>query len=195
MLILILGLILFLGTHALSMARETRAGLIARLGEGPFKGLYSAVSLIGLVLIVYGFGVYRASGYVQVWNPPVWTQHLALALMPVAFVLLAAAYTRGRIRRAAKHPMLAAVKVWALAHLLANGDLGSMLLFGLFLAYAVVDRIAVKRRAPEAHAHEEVVVSGWGADIAAVAIGLGLYLAFAFWLHPLLIGVSVMPGR
>lgn len=195
MLILIAGLVLFLGTHAFTMAREPRAALIGRIGAGPYRGLYSLVSLIGLVLIVYGFGAYRASGYVPLWDPPVWTRHLALTLMPISFVLLAASQTGGRIRRAVKHPMLAAVKIWAFSHLLANGDLGSVLLFGLFLAYAVVDRIAVKRRAPEAHAHEEVVVSGWRADIAAVVIGLGLYVAFALWLHPVLIGVPVMPGR
>jgi uncharacterized membrane protein len=146
MAILILGLIVFIGAHAFTMARAARARAIARLGEGPYKGLYSLVSLLGLILIVWGYGSYRAGGYVQVWDPPVWTRHLALPLVWLAFVAMVAAYIPGRIRRALKHPMLAGLKIWALAHLLANGDLGSIILFGALLAWAVVARIAAKRR-------------------------------------------------
>jgi uncharacterized membrane protein len=146
MIILILGLIIFIGAHSFTMAREPRAQAIARLGEGAYKGLYSLVSLLGLVLIIWGFGAYRAEGYIQVWNPPVWTRHLALLLVWPAFVAFAAAYLPGRIKGALKHPMLAGLKIWALAHLLANGDLGSMLLFAGLLAWAVAARISTKRR-------------------------------------------------
>lgn len=196
MTLLVLGLIVFLGTHAFSMARKARASLVGRIGEGAYKGLYSLVSAVGIVLIAIGFGRYRAEGYIPVWDPPVWTRHLALLLVWFAFVALAAAYLPGRIKRALKHPMLAAVKVWALAHLLANGDLGSILLFGSFLVWAVLARISAKRRdvaaehgAPRGSAHET------RNDILAVVVGTAVYLAFMFWLHPLLIGVPVLPGR
>ncbi len=196
MAILILGLIIFIGTHAFTMARGARSQAIARLGEGPYKGLYSLVSLIGLVLIVWGYGDYRAGGYTQVWNPPVWTRHLAVLLVWPAFVAFAAAYLPGRIRRALKHPMLAALKIWALAHLLANGDLGSMLLFGGLLAWAVVARISTKRRDEVLdHGGPAAAPAGWRNDILAVVIGVAVYLAFVFWLHPWLIGVPVLPMR
>jgi uncharacterized membrane protein len=194
MTILILGLIVFIGAHAFTMAREPRARAIARLGEGPYKGLYSLVSLIGLLLIVWGFGAYRAGGYTQVWNPPVWTRHLAILLVWFAFVAFAAAYLPGRIRRALKHPMLAGLKIWALAHLLANGDLGSMLLFGGLLAWAVVARISAKRRDEVLdHGGPATTPAGWRNDILAIAIGTAAYLVFLIWLHPLLIGVPALP--
>ncbi|MFD0936725.1 NnrU family protein, partial [Methylobacterium trifolii] len=147
MLILILGLVLFLGIHAFSIARAKRAEVIGQVGENRFKLGYTLLSALGLVLIGVGFHQYRAAGYIPVWDPPVWTRHLALLLMLPVFVLLAAAYLPGRIRARTKHPMLLAVKIWATAHLLANGDLGSMLLFGGFLAWAVAARISAKRRA------------------------------------------------
>ena len=196
MTLLILGLALFLGTHAFTMARGSRAAAAARLGEGPYKGLYSLLSLAGILLISVGYGQYRADGYVPVWEPPVWTRHLALLLVWFAFVAFAAAYLPGRIKTRLKHPMLAGVKIWALAHLLANGDLGSILLFGSFLAWAVAARISAKRRdevvphgGPAAHA------AGWRNDVLALVIGTVAYLAFAFWLHPWLIGVAVVPTR
>jgi uncharacterized membrane protein len=196
MFLLILGLVVFLGTHAFTMARARRAALVARLGEGPYKGLYSLLSLIGIVLIAYGFGQYRAGDWINVWYPPVWTRHLALTLNIFAFIFLAAAYIPGRIKRALKHPMLAAVKIWALAHLLANGDLGSILLFGSILAWAVMARISAKRRRDEVrdHAGPAVEPAGWRNDAIAVAVGLVAWFAFARWLHPWLIGVSVWPG-
>jgi uncharacterized membrane protein len=194
MAILILGLIVFIGAHAFTMAREPRARAIARLGEGPYKGLYSLVSLIGLVLIIWGFGEYRAGGYTQVWNPLVWTRHLAVLLVWPAFVAFVAAYLPGRIRRTLNHPMLAGLKIWALAHLLANGDLGSMLLFGALLAWAVAARISTKRRDEVLdHGGPAAAPAGWRNDILAVAIGTALYLVFLLWLHPLLIGVPALP--
>ncbi|KQP42844.1 NnrU family protein [Methylobacterium sp. Leaf104] len=201
MLILILGLVLFLGTHAFSMARARRARVIGEVGEGRYKLAYTLTSLLGLVLIGYGFHLYRESGYIAVWDPPVWTRHLALLLTALAFVALASAYLPGHIRARAKHPMLLAVKIWATAHLLANGDLGSILLFGSFLAWAVIARISAKRRAlaPGAvvaqHAGPAAAPAGWRNDALAVVIGLAVWFAFARYLHPLLIGVAAWPGQ
>jgi uncharacterized membrane protein len=196
MLVLVLGLIVFLGSHIFTMMRGARAGAIARLGERPYKALYSVVSAIGLVLVIWGFGRYRANDWIDVWYPPVWTRHLALLLVWAAFICLAAAYLPGRIKAALKHPMLAGVKIWALAHLLANGDLGSMLLFGSILAWAVLARISVKRRRDEVvdHAGPLAAPSGWRNDILAIVVGTVAWFVFARWLHPVLIGVPVWPG-
>lgn len=196
MTLLVLGLIVFLGAHAFSMARQQRAVVVAKIGAGPYKGLYSLVSLIGIVLISIGYGQYRQTGYIPVWDPPVWTRHLALLLVWFAFVCLAAAYLPGRIKRALKHPMLVGVKVWAMAHLLANGDLGSIILFGSFLAWAVAARISVKRR-DEAVPHGAPLKppSGFRNDALAIVIGTVAYIAFVVWLHPALIGVPVLPTR
>lgn len=199
MLLLILGLVLFLGTHASSMARGPRARVVDRIGEGRFKLGYTALSLLGLVLIGVGFHDYRLNGMIQVWDPPVWTRHLALSLVLLAFISLAAAYLPGHIRAKAKHPMLLAVKIWATAHLLANGDLGAILLFGGFLAWAVAARISAKRRAlaPGAIAAQHGAVAaprGWRNDALAVAIGVAAWFVFARYLHYPVIGVSVWPG-
>ncbi len=187
MAILIAGLVVFLGVHTFTMFRTPRAALAARLGEEPYKGLYSLISAIGLVLIVWGYG--QTPKYI-LYDAPLWGRHLNLLLMLVALICLAAAYTpTGHIKKTLKHPMLVAVKIWALGHLLANGDLASLLLFGTFLAWAVVDRIAVKKRG-EAGPATSPKLSG---DLIAVVIGFAAYLAIAFWLHPLLIGVPVLP--
>jgi uncharacterized membrane protein len=193
--LLVLGLVLFIGIHSFSMARGPRATLIGTIGEGAYKGLYSLLSLAGIVLISVGYGQYRANGYIPVWDPPVWTQHLALLLVLIAFICFVAAYLPGRIKSRLKHPMLAGVKIWAFAHLLANGDLGSILLFGAFLAWAVAARISLKRRDVAAQHGGTAAPAGWRNDILAVAIGTVVYLAFVFWLHPWLIGVSVLPTR
>jgi uncharacterized membrane protein len=195
MTLLILGLVIFLGTHVFTLAREPRAALVGRLGEGPYKGLYSLLALAGIVLIAVGFGRYRANAWVDVWSPPVFTRHLALLLVWLAFVALASAYLPGRIKGALKHPMLAGVKIWALAHLLANGDLGSILLFGSILAWAVAARISVKRRDETKDHGGEAARPSARNDVLAVVIGTAAFLIFAIWLHPLLIGVSVWPGR
>jgi uncharacterized membrane protein len=194
--LLLLGLVLFLGTHAFSMARARRSAVVAKVGEGPYKGLYSLLSLTGIVLISIGYGQYRASGYIPVWDPPVWTRHLSLLLVWFAFVLISAAYAPGHIKARLKHPMLAGVKIWAFAHLIANGDLGSILLFGSILAWAVLARISVKRRDVAAqHAGPVAAPAGYRNDVLAVVIGTVIYAAFIFWLHPLLIGVPVLPMR
>src|SRR3954447_23477237 len=192
MTLLILGLILFLGTHAFTMARGPRARLRERLGEGPYKGLYSLLSLRGIVLIAVGYGRYRAAGYIPVWDPPVWTRHLTLLLVWFAFVAFAAAYLPGRIKGALKHPMLAGVKIWAFAHLLSNGDLGSIILFGSFLAWGVYARIAVKRREAAGEiTNTRAVVSGWANDAVALLLGTFIYLALGYVFHPVIIGVPV----
>jgi len=147
LLVMIAGLALFLGVHTLTTQRELRARAVASLGEGGYKIFYALVSLAGLVLIVWGFAQYRATGWIDVWYPPKALKHVAVALMLPAVILVVAAYIRGRIYTTLKHPMLAGVKLWALAHLLANGDLGSIVLFGSFLGWAVFDRISLKRRA------------------------------------------------
>lgn len=193
MALLILGLVLFLGVHAFTMARAPRAALIARIGEGPYKGLYSLLSIAGIALIAIGFGRYRAAGLIPLWEPPVWTRHLALILVWPAFVMVVATYFPGRVKRALKHPMLAGVKLWAVAHLLANGDLGSVLLFGSILVWAVAARISAKRR-DEAGDHGGPVTAPASPrnDLIAVALGTAVWLAFLFRLHTWLIGVPVL---
>src|ERR1700745_15658 len=144
--VLVLGLIVFIGSHALTMARDARAGLVARIGEVPYKIVYSLVAVIAIALIAWGYGQYRATGWIQVWTPPGFMRHVTVALMWPSIVCIAAAYSPGHIKNMLKHPMLVGVKLWAFAHLLANGDLGSIVLFSSVLAWAVVDRISLKRR-------------------------------------------------
>ena len=191
MLILVLGIVVFLGVHSLTAFRETRTGLIERFGAGPFKGIYSLAALAGFALIVWGFSRYRAEGLIIMWTPPTWTRHLTIALMWFAFVALACINPApGRIRGWLRHPMLVAVKVWALANLLANGDAGVMLLFGSFLAWAVFDRIAVKKRGDMGARR---IASFTRADAIALGAGTLAYVAVMV-LHPVLFGVAVI-GR
>src|SRR5579864_976142 len=183
--VMILGLVIFLGVHVLPTRRELRAQTIAALGEGGYKIGYTLVSLTGIVLIVWGFAHYRATGWIDVWDPPKALRHITVALMLPAVILVVAAYIRGRIYPSLKHPMLAGVKLWAAAHLLANGDLGSIILFGSFLAWAVFDRISLKRRADPGA--PPIPVGGPGNDLIAVAVGVIAYLALAFAFHPVVI--------
>jgi uncharacterized membrane protein len=195
---MILGLVLFLGAHTLTTQRDLRARLVATMGEGGYKIGYGLVSLAGLALIVWGFATYRAAGMIDVWEGLVpagllhGLKHVTVALMLPAVILVAASYIRGRIYAIVKHPMLAGVKLWAAAHLLANGDLGSIILFGSFLAWAVFDRISLKRRA-DAGA-PPIPVGGIVNDVIAVAVGIVAYLALAFAFHPVVIGVPVVGG-
>jgi uncharacterized membrane protein len=188
--LLVLGLLLFLGAHTFTTLRPARAAAIGRLGEGPYKGLYSLVSAVGLLLMIWGFGRYRSAGYIQVWNPPFAIFHpIALVLLWFAFVALVSTYAPpSRIKSLLRHPMLVAVKVWALAHLLVNGDLGSMLLFGALLAWAIYDRIAVKRRGDQG---APSVASFGRNDLIVLALGTAAYLA-VMWLHESLIGVAAV---
>jgi uncharacterized membrane protein len=187
--VLALGLAVFIGAHVFVTRRDARAALIGRIGEWPYKGLFSLISLAGLVLIVWGYAQYRATGYVQVWVPPTWMRHVTVALVWPAIILVTAAYIPGNIKRTLKHPMLAGIKLWAFAHLLSNGDLGSIILFGAILAWAVYDRISLKRRT-DAGA-PPIPVGGWRNDALAVVVGTILYLALGFVFHPLFIGVPV----
>jgi uncharacterized membrane protein len=187
--ILIVGLLIFLGIHSIRIvAPEWRDRRIAAIGEGPWKGLYTLISLVGLVLVIWGYSRARAVAPV-LYEPPVWTKHIAVTLMLFAFVSLAVSLLpAGRLKPALKHPMLVSVKIWALAHLLANGDVASLLLFATFLLWAVVDRISVKRRG------EGVPVRGpaiW--DFAAIASGALLYVLFVWRLHEWLIGAPPIP--
>ena len=190
LLVMILGLVLFLGAHVFTTRREARARAIASMGEGGYKIVYAVVSALGLALIVWGFAHYRAHEWVQIWTPPKALRHLNVLLMLPAVILVAASYIRGRIYVTLKHPMLAGVKLWALGHLLANGDLGGIILFGSFLAWAVFDRISLKRRT-DAGA-PPIPIGGIGNDLIAVAVGVVAYLALAFAFHPVVIGVPVM---
>ncbi|MFZ0987141.1 MAG: NnrU family protein [Xanthobacteraceae bacterium] len=183
----ILGLVIFLGTHVFVTMRDHRAALVARIGELPYRGLFSLVSIVGIVLIGYGFAAYRAAGPIMVWYPPVWTRHIVVALMWPASIMVAAAYIPGNIKRVLKHPMLVGVKTWAFAHLCANGDLGGIILFGSVLAWAVYDRITLKHR-KDAGA-PPIPVGGAKNDIIAIVVGTIIYLALGFVFHPIVIGV------
>ncbi len=183
----ILGLAVFLGIHVFVTMRDRRAAVVTRIGEWPYRGLFSLVSIIGIVLIGYGFAAYRAAGPIMVWYPPGWTRHIVVALMWPASIMVAAAYIPGDIKRVLKHPMLAGVKTWAFAHLCANGDLGGIILFGSVLAWAVYDRITLKRR-KDAGA-PPIPVGGTKNDIIAIVVGTLIYLALGFVFHPIVIGV------
>jgi uncharacterized membrane protein len=187
MLILIAGLVLFLGAHSISIvASGWRNRTAARIGERTWQGLYGLVAIAGFVLIVWGYGLAREEPLL-LYAPPLWLRHLVLLLMIPVFPLLLAAYLPGRIRSATKHPMLAAVKIWAFAHLLANGTLPDVVLFGSFLAWAVMDRISMKWRSP-------LPVQGAppsrANDLIAVIAGLALYAVFVLWAHVWLFGVA-----
>jgi uncharacterized membrane protein len=188
MTLLILGLVLFFGIHSVAMlSPTTRSRAIHRLGEPAWKGLYALVSLAGFVLICYGFGSARQTPVI-LYSPPIWLRHLALLVMLPVFPLLIAAYLPGRIKAAAKHPMLAAVKLWAFAHLLANGSLADVLLFGGFLSWAVADRISVKRRSTP-QVLRTAPPGPWN-DVIAIVLGLAIYALLIGWAHLRLFGVA-----
>ena len=191
--VLILGLAVFIGAHVFVTRRAARAALIARIGEWPYKGLFALVSLLGIVLIAWGFGHYRAAGVIQVWAPPTWTRHVTVLLMWPAAILVTAAYIPGNIKRGLKHPMLVGIKLWAFAHLLSNGDLGSIVLFGAVLAWAVYDRITLKHRTDPGGL--AIPQGGLRNDVIAIVVGTILYLALGFVFHPLFIGVPVFGTR
>ena len=193
MTVLLLGLVVFLGVHSVSIAAPGwRSAQVARFGDRGWKGLYSVVAGIGLALLIVGYGMARREPVV-LYTPPPALRHLALVVMLPVFPLLFAAYLPGRLSRLAKHPMLLATKLWASAHLLANGNLGDVLLFGAFLAWAVADRISVKRRRPdEAHAVPGAPPGPMN-DAIAVAGGLAVYAVTVLWAHRWAFGVSPLP--
>lgn len=185
---LILGLLLFLGTHSIRIVADGwRAAQVGRLGLNRWKGLYSLVSALGLGLVVWGYGLARAEPVV-LWLPPAWTRHLAALLTLPAFILIAAAYVPGsRIKAALGHPMVAGVKVWAVAHLLSNGNLADVLLFGAFLLWAVVDFSSARRR--DRAAGIAYRPGSAARDGMAIAAGASVWALFAGFLHLWLIGV------
>lgn len=188
MVMMLLGLFVFLGIHTVGSLRGLRAKLIAQLGEGAYKGFFSLLAVSGVLLTAYGYALWRAAGPAVIWTPPAGMRHLALLLMVFSAIALVAAYVPSHIKALLKHPMLVGVKIWALAHLLANGDLASIVLFGAILAWAVYDRIAVKRRG----APLPVAPKNYSGDVLAVAGGLVLYAALAYLFHPYVVGVSVI---
>jgi uncharacterized membrane protein len=189
LLVLVLGLILFLGPHVLVTMRPQRAAAIKSLGEWPYKGLFAVVSILGLYVSGKGFGMYREAGEIAVWSPPYVMRYLTQLLMWPACICVAAAYLPGDIKLILKHPMLVGVKLWAVAHLLVNGDLGGIILFGAVLAWAVYDRITLKRRSDPGG--PLIPLGGRRNDIAAVIVGTILYLALGLVFHPLVVGVMV----
>ena len=188
MIYLLIGIFLFLGAHSVRIwADPWRERMLARLGEARWKGLYALTSAIGLGLLIWGFGLARQEP-VQLWTPPNGMRHLASVLMLGSFVLLAAAYVPGnRIRARLRHPLVLSVKLWALAHLLANGNLAHGVLFGAFLVWAVLSFRAARRRDRLAGMGPDT--GSTGATGVAVALGVAAWLAFTLYLHGLLIGV------
>jgi uncharacterized membrane protein len=189
--ILILGLALFLGAHIFVTFRDDRAKMIARLGMNGYRALFALNTLIGLALIVWGYANYRAHGWIQVWSPPEFMRHITIGLMLFAVIFATAFFIPSHIKTKLKHPLLASVKTWALAHLLSNGDLGSILLFGSFLAWGVYARIAAKRRGDRGTV---TAPAGWTNDSIVVVLGIVIYLALGYVFHPVVIGVPVF-GR
>lgn len=191
MTLLISGLVVFFGAHLFSALRSREAGkdLRVKMGYGPYMGLYSLVSIIGFVLIVYGYGASRGGDVLYV--APSWGRHVNMLFMLISMILLIASQLpAGKIKKVTKHPMLLSVKLWAFGHLLANGELNSVLLFGSFLAYAVFDRIMVKRRGDTGvGSHVQLSTP---MDIVSVVVSVGLWAALVYYLHPILFGVPVI---
>ena len=188
MTVLVAGLLLFLGTHSVRIfADEWRSAQIERIGEKPWKALYSLASVLGLGLIVWGYGMTRAEP--ALWQPPGWLRDAASALVLVSFVLIAAAYVpRNRIKAALGHPMLAGVKTWAFAHLIANGRPGDLVLFGAFLLWAILAFRSSRRR--DRAAGKTYPAGALAGDVSTAVAGVVAWVVFAFWLHAWLIGVS-----
>ena len=191
LLILIIGLVVLLGAHVFVTFRAARANLMARLGQNGYRALFSIVAIVGLALIIWGYGEYRAHEWVQVWSPPAFMRHITVGLMLFAVIFITAAFIPCHIKMKLKHPMLASIKTWALAHLLSNGDLGSIILFGSFLAWGVYARIAAKRRGDLGATTEP---AGWTNDLIVIVLGVVIFLALGYYFHPYVIGVPVF-GR
>ena len=192
MLLLAIGLALFFTVHLVPTAPGLRAGLVDRFGRVGYAAAFSVLSVVALAIIVIGYQKLQLhpGKNPQLWLPPVWTKHLAFTLMLPAMILLVAAYVPSNIRTAAKHPMLLAVKIWALAHLLANGDLAGVVLFGSFLAFAIYDRISVKHRS--ALGPLGAAQPSWIGDAIAIAVGFALFAFMLLWGHQHLIGKALL---
>jgi uncharacterized membrane protein len=191
LMILILGLVIFLGTHVFVSFRGARADAIARMGQNGYRALFAVISIAGLALIVWGYGQYRAHEWIAIWSPPAFLRHITVSLMLFSVIFMTAVFVPSHIKARLKHPMLASVKTWALAHLLVRGDLGSILLFGSFLAWGVFARIAAKRRSDGG---VTAAPSGWINDVIVVVLGIVIFLALGYAFHPIVIGAPVF-GR
>jgi len=188
MTLFVAGLLVFLGIHSISIvAPRWRDAQAARMGENAWKGLYAVASIVSLVAMIYGYGIARQLP-VMVYAPSMALRHLAFLLMLPVFPLLVAAYLPGRIKRLARNPMLLAVILWAASHLLANGTLNDLLLFGAFLVWAVADLISVSRR-PNVRPVPSAPASAIN-DVIVVVAGLGLYAFMLLWAHARVVGVS-----
>lgn len=186
--IFVLGLLLFFGIHCISIVNDPwRNRMVDKIGKWTWKGLYSIVSIFGFIMMVWGYGITHYDTP-TLYSPLMPLQHSSVLLLLPVFPLLIAAYFPGRIKKLTKHPMLIATMLWATAHLFSNGSLVDVILFGSFLIWAIVDRISLQRRQlrPTPGAPHTVFN-----DIIACIAGLGLYVAFIFWLHELIIGTSV----
>jgi uncharacterized membrane protein len=189
--VLIVGLVIFVANHLFVTRREARAAAIARVGKPVYFVLFGLISLVALALIVWGYASYRVHEWIDIWQPPGFMRHVTILLMLLAVILAIAAFIPSHIKAKTKYPMIAAVKTWALAHLLSNGDLGSILLFAAFLAWAVIARISLNRRAD---AVLPVAPAGYTNDVIVVLVGAVVYLALGYAFHPVVIGVPVF-GR
>ncbi len=183
------GLVLFFGTHVFSAVRNRSGeGLPDILGRGPYMAIYSVLTAAGFIALVWGYAMVKP--WIYLADPPPWMKHITMALMLPAIILIVAAYVpTGFIKKAVKHPMLTAVKLWALAHLLVNWDVGSLILFGSFMAFGVIDRIAVKRRGDVGAANATPNVLG---DLIAIAVGAALYGLLVYQVHAILFGVPIL---
>lgn len=184
------GLAVFFGTHYFTVIRRRDGtGIADRMHRGAYMGLYSLLTAVGFVAMAWGYGMMKP--WIPIYTPPSWGRHVTMALMLPAMILIVAAYMRpiGFIKKAVKHPMLLAVKIWAFGHLFANGDLASIILFASFLLFGIVDRIAVKRRGDMGAASANPNVLG---DLLSIAVGFALYLLLIYELHYILFGVDVL---
>lgn len=187
MTILVLGIIAFFAVHSVSIINENwRNGVVERIGLKAWKGAYTVIALAGFIMICYGYGLARQDPVV-LYSPPAWARHITMLLMLFVFPLFLAANLPGKIRAAAKQPLLAATKIWALAHLLANGTLADVLLFGSFLVWAIVDRVSMKSRTQRPIPG---LTSPYN-DVIAIVLGLVIYAVFIFWGHAALFGVAI----
>lgn len=194
MTLFIAGLIIFFGMHLVPALPGLRARFVASLGEGPYKGLFTLVSAIGLGLIIYGYGRAQADPNLGwVWFPPHWTRHITFLLMLPVFPLLIETYLPGTIKKWVPNPMLTAIKLWAVGHLITKGTLPAVILYASFLAWAVLDVISVKKR--QRAGLMKVSTGPVANDVIAIAIGLAIYVVFLYWGHEKLIGTPVLPAN
>ncbi len=187
---LILGVVLFIGIHLVRIvAPDLRNAGIAKLGENGWKIFYSVISVLGIFLMGRGYGAYRMEGSPIVYDPPLWMGHLIILLMALAFIFFVAGNvpTTGHIKAKLKHPMLIGVKTWAIAHLLINGDVASIILFGSLLVWAIISVISIKKRGGK-----PPVATSAKPDVIAIVIGLAIWVVFTLWVHTWLIGVPVI---